>query len=73
MANVLVLSMALVVFLNLSNSVLQFRVLSITAVSLGLVASFFYIAVIKETALSEKAARFESVFKGKEVLASGTK
>lgn len=47
--------------------------LSLTAVSLGLVSSFFYIAVIKETALSEKAARYESAFKGKEVLASGKK
>jgi len=68
---VVVLSLALVVFLNMNNAIKQFRVLSISAVGVGIIASLFYIVNIREKSLSEAAARYESKYKGVEVSATG--
>jgi len=66
-----VLSLALVVFINMKCAIDQFRVLSISAVTVGIIFSTFYICTIKEKLLSETAARYESIFKGVEVSATG--
>ena len=63
--------MALVVFIKMTNALDQFRVLAISAVTVGLIASTFYIATIRENKLSEEAAKYETAYKGVEVLATG--
>jgi len=42
------------------------------AVGVGIIFSTFYICTIKEKLLSETAAKYESVFKGVEVSATGS-
>ena len=47
-ANIFVLSLALVLFVTISNQVTQFRLMGIIAVSLGAAATLFYVSVVKE-------------------------
>ena len=67
MANVTVLSMALIVFLTVSNQPNQFRILSCMSVGIGCCTSAFYIYNIKEVPLCEKAIELEEKYRGKKL------
>jgi Na+/melibiose symporter-like transporter len=62
-ANITVLSFALLLFLTVSDAVLQFRYLCLISLTLGLFSSLFYIIQIKEVKLSEEAKHFDHEYK----------
>ena len=62
-ANIAMLSLSLVLFLFEKHSLMQFRVLSITCVVIGLITTVFYAFKIKETPLTEEATYKEQIFK----------
>lgn len=55
-ANIAMLSFSMVLFIFEKHAMMQFRVLGITCVLLGLISTFFYLFHIKETRLSSEAS-----------------
>lgn len=64
-ANIVVLSMALVLFLVVKSSMIQFRVMAIISAILGSCTTAFYIWYIRENKLSEEALVCEAAYKEK--------
>ena len=54
-ANITMLTLSLVLFLFVSNSTKQFRILSITCVAIGACTSLFYVCTVFEPLLAKKA------------------
>lgn len=54
-ANIAMLSFSVVLFIFEKHSLMQFRVLSITCVLLGILTTFFYACFIREEKLSAEA------------------
>ena len=63
-ANIAMLSFSMVLFIFEKHAMMQFRVLGITCVLLGLISTFFYSFHIKETRLSSEASYKEKIYKG---------
>lgn len=57
-ANFLVLSSALIIFVIIKDTIWQFRALCFIIVGLGTLTSLYYIFVIKEPFLVEEAKRY---------------
>jgi len=66
-ANFLVLTIALLIFVIIQNQIWQFRVLGIIIVGLGACTSLFYIAVLKEPHLTQEAKQLQKDFKDKQM------
>ena len=47
-ANIFILALALALFATVSDQILQFRILGITAVCVGACTSLFYVCIVKE-------------------------
>ena len=62
-ANISVLSLALIIFQIISDGIWQYRVLAIIVVSVGTLTSLFYISTIKEPYLVSEAKRLQKEFK----------
>ena len=62
-ANIAVLTMALVIFAIVSDGVWQYRILAIVIVSVGICSSIFYLATLKEPYLVGEAKRLQKEFK----------
>ena len=58
-ANILMLTTSLILFLFISNSTLQFRVLSLFCVGVGVITSLFYVGTVIEPPLTKKATEGE--------------
>ena len=63
-ANIAMLSFSVVLFIFEKHSLMQFRVLSITCVLLGIITTFFYVCFIKEDKLSAEATYKERLYSG---------
>ena len=61
-SNIFVLAFSLVMFLFISSPTLQFRILALVCVVLGAMTTLFYILVIKENALQQKAKDCERTY-----------
>lgn len=61
-ANITMLSFSMVLFIFEKHSLMQFRVLSITCVLLGIVSTCFYVCFISENRLEAEAAYKEAKF-----------
>lgn len=61
-ANLVMLSISLVLFLAITSPTLQFRILAIICISIGMCSSMFYICTIKENSLSQKANECEQKY-----------
>ena len=59
-ANIAMLSFSLVLFLIVTNSRRQFRILSLTCVAVGACTSLFYICNVVEPSLTKKATDGEA-------------
>jgi Na+/melibiose symporter-like transporter len=66
-ANVTVLSMALIVFVTVSNAPTQFRILAFSSVAIGCCTSVFYIINIREKPLCEEAIKYEEAYRGEKI------
>ena len=62
-ANIIVLTVALILFLVIDNGTLCFSILCIFCLSLGSVATVFYICRIPEKSLSAEATRLEAEYR----------
>lgn len=62
-ANIFVLSLALMLFLVVSDKVEQFRIMGCVSVALGLFSTLWYIVQIREKPLSELAIEREANYK----------
>lgn len=62
-ANIFVLTLALTLFLTVSDKVEQFRILGLTACGLGLFTTLWYCVQIRETPLSKLAIDREANYK----------
>jgi len=62
-ANIFILTAALLLFIATSNQVMQFRVLSIGAVCIGSVTSLYYVFTINEPKLTKAALECEEAYK----------
>ena len=51
-ANIFVLTLALVLFVEVSSKVIQFRILGLVCVGLGACTTLFYVVIVKEPTLS---------------------
>ena len=65
-ANIAMLSFSVVLFIFEKHSLMQFRVLGVTCVLLGIISTFFYVCFIKEDKLSAEASYKERVYNGGE-------
>ena len=63
MANITVLTAALIVFILIDDAILQFRLLLLLVLSLGFCTSSFFICTIKEPRLAETALKLEREYK----------
>jgi len=70
-ASVFILVLALILFISVSKSVLQFRILACIAVGTGCCTSFFYICTIHENKLGRLALELESKFKNRPIDSTG--
>lgn len=59
-ANICVLSLALILFGTIQNQVTQFRILGFMCVVLGALTTLFYVCVVKENTLSQLAVEREA-------------
>jgi Na+/melibiose symporter-like transporter len=62
-ANISVLSLALIIFQIITDGYWQYRILAIIVIVIGTLTSLYYIAVIKEPYLSGEAKRLQKEFK----------
>jgi len=62
LANIVMLSFSMVLFIFEKHSLMQFEVLAITCVILGIITNFFYISNIRESPLSSEAEFKEKIF-----------
>jgi len=62
-ANITVLSMALILFLTITNGTLCFSILTVFCLSLGSITTLFYVCTIKEKNLSSEAFKFEAAYR----------
>ena len=62
-ANIIVLGLALLLFSSVCSHTIQFRILSVSCVALGLPASIFYLITVREQSLSQVALEREASFK----------
>jgi Na+/melibiose symporter-like transporter len=64
LANIVMLSFSMVLFIFEEHSLMQFKVLAITCVILGVISNFFYINNVREQPLSAEAESKEKIFAG---------
>ena len=62
-ANIVVLTLALIMFLYVSNKVKQFRMMCFISLGLGILTSLFYMFVIREVKLTEEAEKYDFEYK----------
>lgn len=61
-ANIIVLASALVIFATVDNQDLQFRMLGLESILMGLVTTIFYICSVREPRLAKLAIEREKVY-----------
>ena len=62
-ANVIVLTIALVLFATMTDPIQEYRVLCIGALSIGACASMFYMFHIREVPLTEASDKYDKAYK----------
>ena len=70
-ANIAMLSFSVVLFIFEKHSLMQFRVLSITCVLLGIITTAFYISNVRESPLTAEASYKERIFSGDRIIENG--
>jgi len=58
-ANILVLTTALILFGTVDNSTLQFRILGVMCIGIGMFTNVFYLCLIRENKLSRDAIHYD--------------
>ena len=68
-ANVIVLTLALVLFSVMDDPIVEFRVMVFIAMSIGTCTSLFYVCIIREVPLTKDCEKYDKLYK--EVLYKG--
>ena len=62
-ANIFILTLALILFATVSNKTTQFRILGLSAVGLGAISTLFYVSTVREPQLTKIAIQREAAYK----------
>ena len=63
-ANVIVLTIALILFATMTDAIVEYRVLCAVALGIGACASAFYMFTIREVPLTEDCDKYDKLYKG---------
>ena len=68
-ANVIVLTLALILFSTMDDPIVEFRIMVFIAMSIGTCTSLFYVCIIREVPLTSDCEKYDKLYK--EVLYKG--